>query len=311
MFAQTPSALKQWDELEQQRYRLENQGEDFSDVVYKMAQVACLDLDKYRKSIILNGIPEQWIKRLTVSTAFPYTISDKEIAEDPTILDFCAALSGFNLEGDKPGCAEYYFYRTSISQLLAVHYYLKTDDLEMAQKHLDKSNSIINLIVKGCPKILKRKPDALDGHLRSNVTIGKKIATMRLAQKASQKREKESAGKSTASHSSQDISTGSEEMNRFKAHWKGKTANFVVTKSWSSLLDGTRLEVKDSDTGKKFVIHYNVGIDKGLFKPKESAVGATVSIRFGEDGLPASIKNPANGRSTDTGRGWRIEGYGW
>ncbi|HRH98180.1 MAG TPA: hypothetical protein PLB55_19725 [Prosthecobacter sp.] len=102
------------------------------------------------------------------------------------------------------------------------------------------------------------------------------------------------------------------EVGRFKAHWKGRTANFIVTKdNGGGPLSGTVLEVRDPATGKKFTVHYATGIGKGLFETEESAVGATVSIRFGGDGLPASIKNPANGRIMDTGSGWKIEGYGW
>lgn len=101
------------------------------------------------------------------------------------------------------------------------------------------------------------------------------------------------------------------ELSRFKARWKGRTANFTVT--WDdggSFLNGTHLEVADPDTGKKFQVHYNVGLNKGIFDADtKSAVGATVSIRFGADGMPASIKNPTTGRGANISG--KVTGYGW
>jgi hypothetical protein len=105
--------------------------------------------------------------------------------------------------------------------------------------------------------------------------------------------------------------TGSTDLDRFKANWRGKTANFVVTwDNGGTALNGTTLEVQDPNTGKKFLVQYNLGLDKGLFGDGESGVGSTVSIRFGDDGLPYSIKNSSTGRSTQTG-GWKVAGYGW
>ncbi len=107
--------------------------------------------------------------------------------------------------------------------------------------------------------------------------------------------------------------SGDNDVDRFKARWRGQTATFTVTSdNGGSALDGTILVVRDSDTGKKFKVHYNVGLSKGLFD-SESAVGHSVSIRFGDDGFPSSIKNPENGRGTQTSSGgsWVVEGFGW
>ena len=103
------------------------------------------------------------------------------------------------------------------------------------------------------------------------------------------------------------------ELDRFRAHWKGKTADFTV--KWDNgggLLSGTKLEVRDPNSGKSFLVSYDTGIGEGIFDPSQkSAVGATVSIRFNGEGTPVSIKNPGTGRSLATNNGWKVTGYGW
>jgi multidrug efflux pump subunit AcrA (membrane-fusion protein) len=105
------------------------------------------------------------------------------------------------------------------------------------------------------------------------------------------------------------------ELDRFRSHWRGRTALFTVTHdNGGTGLDGTSLVVRDNDTGKKFKVHYNMGFSEGLFDADvRSAVGYTVSIRFGDDGFPSSIKNPENGRGTQTSSGgsWVVDGFGW
>ena len=98
------------------------------------------------------------------------------------------------------------------------------------------------------------------------------------------------------------------EEERFRAKWRNQTANFTVTSS-SASWPSNSLIVQDSNTGLKFKVGYDIGIDKDIFD--SNATGASVSIRFNGAGTPASIKSLGTGRSSSTNNSWKVTGYGW
>ena len=119
------------------------------------------------------------------------------------------------------------------------------------------------------------------------------------------------SGSDSASSSNADAGKTTKkttEEERFRAKWRNQTANFTVTSS-SASWPSNSLIVQDSNTGLKFEVGYDIGIDKDIFD--SSSKGASVSIRFNDSGAPASIRSLGTGRSSSTNNSWKVTGYGW
>lgn len=127
-------------------------------------------------------------------------------------------------------------------------------------------------------------------------------------------REGAASGGSSSSSGSSTTGAGSTddggEVDRFKRHFQGRTASFVVRHDdGGGFASSNDLLLEDAATGKKFSVAYTHGLSDGIGGGR-SLEGQRVEIRFGGDGTPLSIKSLANGRSFDLD-GWRATGFGW
>jgi hypothetical protein len=304
--AETTSAIAEFDQLRSRLVSIlggENSNREHEAIIRKLTSVAYEDL-MLQGQVFTKGMDSRWAERLESLPSGPLegVLRDKDVSE------FTKSVEVFGDEAIPP-LGAHLLQRCYIFRALAV-YFARNEKLDKSESFVLSSTGYLDLIdqfLADKTSELKLEDFILENRLQNQkfLTAVKEERRKNL-QEMAQSQPRQTQGQNSAA------TEGSGELDRFKAHWKGRTETFTVTDDdGGSLLNGTFLEVQDRGTGKKFVVHYNSGLS-GIFDDDvRSAIGSTVSIRFGEDGLPASITNPSNGRGTQTGSGWKIKGYGW
>lgn len=315
-YSEPDDGITKWDQLEKKWSALKEQNginSESQEMFMRMVKVASDEFSApaKRKKMANSGLSPDWLSRLNSLSKYEWPRGEEDL-RDPKFLKLLYTLEAGQVETDEdPSDIMYMMRRCELSQILAAHYYMKTNDYETALSHLKTASEYLNAVRHGLPELAKKAKGTFDDMDRRTNVLKSRIQDAIKSDSLRSAKSRDSDGVSSTPRQSSESGSGvSAEVQRFQQKFKDTTSSFVLVSANITVTADVTLILKHSESGKKFSITYDKSFAKGLAGDNKLQPGALIEVRFDNKGEPSSAKNPSNGFVVLVSN-YKVTGYGW